>query len=59
MLLVIFMSNKMIWKGEILWKTIIIANILLGAVGKSSNPYLKYTWEFIEIFAKGTLKRRR
>jgi len=31
-----FLSNKMIWKGEIIWeKIIIIVNIPLGAVGKA------------------------
>jgi len=28
-----------------------------GSWKSPSNPYLKYTWEFIEIFAKGTLKK--
>jgi len=23
-----------------------------------SNPYLKYTWEFLEVFSKGTLKHK-
>jgi len=22
------------------------------------NPYLKYTWEFLEVFGKGTLKHQ-
>jgi len=53
-----FMENKMIWKGEILWdKHNYNAKYTAWGSWKSpSNPYLKYTWEFLEIFSKGDLK---
>ncbi|MDZ4159318.1 MAG: site-specific DNA-methyltransferase, partial [Anaerolineaceae bacterium] len=28
-----------------------------GSWKSPSNPYLKYTWEFVEVFAKGTMKK--
>ena len=54
-----FMKNKMIWKGEILWdKHNYNAKYTAWGSWKSpSNPYLKYTWEFLEIFCKGDLKK--
>ncbi len=54
-----FMSRKLIWKGEILWEknNYNCKYTAWGSWKSPSNPYLKYTWEFIEIFAKGTLKK--
>jgi DNA modification methylase len=54
-----FMSNKMIWKGEILLgkNNYNCKYTAWGSWKSPSNPYLKYTWEFLEIFAKGTLKK--
>ena len=54
-----FMSNKMIWRGEIIWEknNYNCKYTAWGSWKSPSNPYLKYTWEFIEIFAKGTLKK--
>lgn len=54
-----FMSRKMIWKGEILWEknNYNCKYTAWGSWKSPSNPYLKYTWEFIEIFAKGVLKK--
>jgi DNA modification methylase len=54
-----FISKKMIWKGEILWEknNYNCKYTAWGSWKSPSNPYLKYTWEFIEIFAKGTLKK--
>ncbi|MCX7000364.1 MAG: site-specific DNA-methyltransferase [Candidatus Sumerlaeota bacterium] len=54
-----FMSKKLIWKGEILWEknNYNCKYTAWGSWKSPSNPYLKYTWEFIEIFAKGTLKK--
>ncbi len=53
-----FMKNKMIWRNEILWeKNNYNAKYTAWGSWKSpSNPYLKYTWEFIEVFSKGDLK---
>ena len=54
-----FISKKMIWKGEILWEknNYNCKYTAWGSWKSPSNPYLKYTWEFIEIFTKGTLKK--
>ena len=54
-----FMDNNMIWKGEILWEknNYNCKYTAWGSWKSPSNPYLKYTWEFLEIFCKGTLKK--
>jgi DNA modification methylase len=54
-----FMSKKLIWKGEILWEknNYNCKYTAWGSWKSPSSPYLKYTWEFIEIFAKGDLKK--
>ncbi|NMD00107.1 MAG: site-specific DNA-methyltransferase, partial [Bacteroidales bacterium] len=54
-----FIEQKMIWKGEILWEknNYNCKYTAWGSWKSPSNPYLKYTWEFIEIFSKGTLKK--
>ncbi len=53
-----FMDNKLIWKGEILWEkhNYNCKYTAWGSWKSPSNPYLKYTWEFLEIFCKGSLK---
>lgn len=53
-----FMENKLIWKGEIIWDkhNYNCKYTSWGSWKSPSNPYLKYTWEFLEIFCKGTLK---
>lgn len=52
------MQKKMIWKGEILWEknNYNCKYTAWGSWRSPSNPYLKYTWEFIEVFCKGSLK---
>jgi DNA modification methylase len=54
-----FMEQKMIWKGEILWEknNYNCKYCAWGSWKSPSSPYLKYTWEFLEIFAKGDLKK--
>ena len=54
-----FMDRKLIWKGEILWEknNYNCKYTAWGSWKSPSNPYLKYTWEFLEIFAKGSLKK--
>lgn len=54
-----FISRKMIWKGEILWEknNYNCKYTAWGSWKSPSNPYLKYTWEFLEVFSKGTLKK--
>ncbi|MBW7919178.1 MAG: site-specific DNA-methyltransferase [Anaerolineales bacterium] len=54
-----FINKKMIWKGEILWEknNYNCKYTAWGSWKSPSNPYLKYTWEFVEIFAKGSLKK--
>lgn len=53
-----FIQNKLIWKGEILWEknNYNCKYTAWGSWKSPSNPYLKYTWEFIEVFCKGDLK---
>ena len=53
-----FMENKLIWRGEILWEkhNYNCKYTAWGSWKSPSNPYLKYTWEFLEIFSKGSLK---
>lgn len=54
-----FIENKMIWKGEILWEknNYNCKYTAWGSWKSPSSPYLKYTWEFIEVFCKGDLKK--
>ena len=54
-----FMDNKLIWKGEILWEknNYNCKYTAWGSWKSPSSPYLKYTWEFLEIFTKGTMKK--
>lgn len=54
-----FIQKKLIWKGEILWEknNYNCKYTAWGSWKSPSNPYLKYTWEFLEIFTKGTLKK--
>ncbi|HWQ67886.1 MAG TPA: site-specific DNA-methyltransferase [Methanospirillum sp.] len=54
-----FMEQKMIWKGEILWEknNYNCKYTSWGSWKSPSSPYLKYTWEFIEVFCKGDLKK--
>lgn len=53
-----FIKNKLIWKGEILWDkhNYNCKYTAWGSWKSPSNPYLKYTWEFLEIFCKGDLR---
>ncbi|MDA7982967.1 MAG: site-specific DNA-methyltransferase, partial [Alphaproteobacteria bacterium] len=49
-----------IWKGEILWEknNYNCKYTAWGSWKSPSNPYLKYSWEFIEVFCKGSLKKQ-
>lgn len=53
-----FMGRKLIWKGEILWEknNYNCKYTAWGSWKSPASPYLKYTWEFLEIFSKGELK---
>jgi DNA modification methylase len=55
-----FIEEKLIWKGEILWEknNYNCKYTAWGSWKSPSNPYLKYTWEFLEIFCKGMLKKQ-
>ena len=52
-----FISRKLIWKGEIMWEkhNYNCKYTAWGSWKSPSSPYLKYTWEFLEIFCKGSL----
>ena len=54
-----FMRKKLIWKGEILWEKnhYNCKYTAWGSWKSPSSPYLKYTWEFLEVFCKGSLKK--
>ena len=54
-----FMDKRLIWKGEILWEknNYNCKYTAWGSWKSPSSPYLKYTWEFLEVFCKGNLKK--
>ena len=54
-----FMGRGLIWKGEIIWdkKHYNCKYTAWGSWKSPSSPYLKYTWEFLEVFCKGDLKK--
>ena len=52
-----FRDRKLIWKCEILWeKNNFNRYTAWGSWKSPSSPYLKCTWEFLEVFCKGSLK---
>lgn len=55
-----FMEKRLIWKGEILWEknNYNCKYSAWGSWKSPSSPYLKYTWEFLEVFCKGSLKKQ-
>ncbi len=54
-----FMERRLIWKGEILWEknNYNCKYTAWGSWKSPASPYLKYTWEFLEVFCKGDLKK--
>lgn len=54
------LSLELLWKGEILWEknNYNCKYTAWGSWKSPSSPYLKYTWEFIEIFCKDKLKKK-
>lgn len=57
----ILRSHGLLFKGEIIWnKNNWNCKVCsFGSWKSASMPYLKYKWEFIEIFCKGNLKHER
>ncbi len=53
------MKRRLVWKGEILWEknNYNCKYTAWGSWKSPSNPYLKYTWEFLEVFCKGELRK--
>lgn len=53
-----FIDRGLAWKAEILWEKNHrnCAYTSWGSWKSPSGPYFKYTWEFLEVFCKGTLK---
>ncbi|MDE2020505.1 MAG: site-specific DNA-methyltransferase [Patescibacteria group bacterium] len=49
----------LMWKGEILWEknNYNCKYTAWGSWKSPSMPYLKYTWEFVEVFSKATHKK--
>lgn len=54
-----FIGKKLIWKAEILWEknNYNCKYTAWGSWKSPSNPYFKYTWEFLEVFCKGEMKK--
>ena len=54
-----FIEQKMIWKGEIIWEknNYNCKMCSYGSWKSPASPYLKYTWEFVEVYCKGDLKK--
>ena len=54
-----FIRKNLIWKGEILWEknNYNCKYTAWGSWKSPSSPYLKYSWEYLEIFCKGALKK--
>jgi DNA modification methylase len=54
-----FFREGLIWKGEIIWEknNYNCKYCTWGSWQSPSAPYLKYSWEFIEIFCKNSLKK--
>lgn len=52
-------KRKLIWKTEILWEknNYNCKFCSFGSWKSPVSPYMKYTWEFIEVFCKGDLKK--
>ncbi len=55
-----FTREKLIWKAEIIWEkhNYNCKYTAWGSWKSPSNPYFKYTWEFLEVFCKGEMKKR-
>lgn len=53
------LNHGLIWKGEILWEknNYNCKYTAWGSWKSPSMPYLKYTWEFVEVFSKDTHKK--
>ena len=54
-----FIKEGLIWKGEIIWEknNYNCKYCTWGSWKSPSSPYLKYSWEFVEIFCKNSLKK--
>ena len=54
-----FLESGLIWKGEILWEknNYNCKYCTWGSWQSPAAPYLKYSWEFIEVFCKNSLKK--
>lgn len=54
-----FIQKKMIWKSEILWEknNYNCKMCSYGSWKSPASPYMKYTWEFVEVYCKGDLKK--
>jgi len=54
-----FIDEGLIWKGEIIWEknNYNCKYCTWGSWKSPAAPYLKYSWEFIEVFCKNSLKK--
>ena len=55
-----FRGEGLIWRNEIIWEknNYNCKYTAWGSWKSPSSPYFKYTWEFIEVFAKGDIKKK-
>lgn len=55
-----FIDRGLIWKAEILWEKNHrnCAYTAWGSWKSPSGPYFKYTWEFLEVFCKGSITHK-
>lgn len=54
-----FLQKKLIWKSEIIWEknNYNCKYCSWGSWKSPASPYMKYTWEYLEVFCKGDLKK--
>lgn len=55
----LLLQKGLLWKGEIIWEknNYNCKYCSWGSWKSPSSPYLKYTWEFVEVFCKGCYKK--
>jgi len=53
-----FLEKGLIWKGEIIWEkhNYNCKYTAWGSWKSPVSPYLRYSWEFLEIFCKGSIR---
>ncbi len=57
----LFLKNKFIWRNEIIWEKNNFTSryTTWGSYMSPSSPYLKYSWEYILVFSKISIKKTK